>query len=208
LPADYDPDELLGVAQAYAGQVTLLDTCLGAFLDFFDGLPIADETLLTLTSARGFPLGEHGRVGPCDDALFGELAHVPWMMRFPDAAGAGARRPSLVEPADLWATLLDWWNIGDAPRSPTAESLLLLARGEAVAWRDRLCMAGGGGRRAIRTPAWFLRDGDAPNYSPSRPTVGKSTMSPPAARTWPSVCSTRLGNMNRLFRVGSPISRR
>ena len=29
--------------------MTLLDTCFGAFLDFFDGLPIAGETLLTLT---------------------------------------------------------------------------------------------------------------------------------------------------------------
>ena len=36
-----------------------------------------------LISPRGFPLGEHWRVGPCDDALFGELVHVPWMMQFP-----------------------------------------------------------------------------------------------------------------------------
>ncbi len=138
LTADYDPDELLGVSQSYAGQVTLLDTCLGAFLDFFDGLPIAGETLLTLTSARGFPLGEHGRVGPCDDAMFGELAHVPWMMRFPDATGAAARCSSLVEPADLWATLLDWWNVGAAPRSPTAKSLLRPARTDRTMARSAL----------------------------------------------------------------------
>ena len=81
LPADYDPDELLGAVQSYAGQVTMLDECLDAFWDFFDGLPIARETLLSVTSARGFPLGEHNRLGPCDGELYNELVHVPWMLR-------------------------------------------------------------------------------------------------------------------------------
>ncbi len=162
LPPDFDPDALLGIVQSYAGQVTLLDTCLGAFCDFFDGLPTGSETLLTLTSARGFPLGEHGRVGPCADALFGELVHVPWMMQFPDDAGAAVRSRALVEPADLWATLLDWWDVADAPKSPTADSLLPLAQRPSGSVRDRLCMAGGAGRGAIRTPAWYLRDGDEP----------------------------------------------
>ena len=171
LPAGYDPDELLGIAQAYSGQVTLLDTCLGAFLDYFYGLPISSETLLTVTSARGFPLGEHRRVGPCDGALFGETVHVPWMMQLPDAAGAAVRSQALVEPCDLWASLLEWWDIV-APHSPTAESVLRLIRQEVgakgdspifadtkigIVPRDRLCMAGRNGQRAIRTPAWFLR---------------------------------------------------
>jgi arylsulfatase A-like enzyme len=194
LPADYHPDELLGVTQAYSGQVTLLDACLGALGDFLDALPTSEETLLTLTSARGFPLGEHGRVGPCDGALFGELVHVPWMIQLPDATGAAMRSQALVEPADLWATLLDWWGLSRSPlptnlrsvpgegqgvsldlsplpsgegqgvraASPTAESLLRLVRGEAGAYRDRLCVAGAGPERAIRTPAWYLRAGIDP----------------------------------------------
>ena len=186
LPTDYDPDELLGITQAYSGQVTMLDTCLGAFLEFLDGLPGRDETLLTVTSSRGFPLGEHGRVGPCDEALFSELVHVPWMMRFPDAAHAAMRSQAPVEPSDLWATLLDWWNIGaslkgDSPHfadtkngtvpntkngtvpiSPTGGSVLPLIRQEAVALRDRLCIGGNNAQRAIRSPAWYLRAGSDP----------------------------------------------
>jgi hypothetical protein len=157
LPAEYDPDELLGIVQSYSGQMTLLDTCLGAFLDFFYGLPISSETLLTITSARGFPLGEHGRVGPCDGALFGETVHVPWLMQFPDAAGAAVRSQALVEPADLWASLLDWWGVADLPHAPTAESLLRLVRQDVVSLRDRLGIAGSHAQRAIRTPAWYLR---------------------------------------------------
>ena len=40
LPEDYDPDELLGMAQSYAGQVSLLDACFDAFLQFVDGSPL------------------------------------------------------------------------------------------------------------------------------------------------------------------------
>lgn len=159
LPADCDPDELLGVVQSYAGQVTLLDTCLGALLEFLDGTHagrLGQETLLTLTSSRGFPLGEHRRVGPCDDALFGELVQVPWMMRFPGFSPT--RSPTLVEPADLWATLLEWWGVDSPPHSPTAASLLPIVRGQTETLRDRLCILGSA-ERAIRTPAWHLREG-------------------------------------------------
>ena len=46
--------------------------------------------------------------------------------------------------------------------SPTAASLLpLWRRCNSAMFRDRLCMAGDGGR-AIRTPAWFLRTGEQP----------------------------------------------
>jgi hypothetical protein len=160
LAPDHDPDELLGIAQSYAGQVTLLDTCLGALLEFLDGTsvgPLGRETLLTLCSSRGFPLGEHRRVGPCDDALFGELVQTPWMMRFPDSAAAAARSQTLVEPADLWATLLQWWGVDAPPHSPTAASLLPIVRGQSDMLRDRLCILGSAAERAIRTPAWYFR---------------------------------------------------
>ena len=158
LSADYDPDELLGIRQSYAGQVAMLDTCLGAMLEFFDSLSTAQESLLTLTSARGFPLGEHLRVGPCDEALFGELVHTPWMIRLPEDATAAVRSQALVEPADLWATLLGWWGVG-APHSPTAGSVIPLMRGGPDVLHDRLCIAGSNGQRAMRTPAWYLRAG-------------------------------------------------
>lgn len=162
LPADFDPDEVLGLTQAYCGQVSLWDTCLGAFFDFFDGLPITGETLVTATSSRGFPLGEHGRLGECDGALFGEMLHVPWLIRTPDGSGAAARSQSLVEPSDLWATLLDFWPIAGLPPSPTGASLLRIIRQDVDSLRDRLCIAGRAGQRAIRTPAWFLRGNAEP----------------------------------------------
>lgn len=162
LQEDHDPDELLGFVQSYAGQVSLLDVCVGAVLEFLQGDPAGRETLLVLTSARGFPLGEHRRVGPCDEALHGELVHVPLMMRFADGPAA-ARSQALVEPGDLWATLLDWWGVCEAPPSPSAASLMPVVRHQgAEAHRDRLCIAGRDTERAIRTPAWYLRTATPP----------------------------------------------
>jgi arylsulfatase A-like enzyme len=157
LPEDHDPDQLFGLSQAYAGQVSLLDTCLGALLGVIDEGPASQDTLLALVSARGYPLGEHRRVGPCDRALYSELVHVPFVLRFSDLSGAAARSQALVEPADLWATLLDWCNIADPPASPSAASLLPLVRQQVAAVRDRLCITGGDTDQAIRTPAWYLR---------------------------------------------------
>jgi arylsulfatase A-like enzyme len=156
----FNPDKLFGITQAYAGQVALMDECLGALLDFLDTHATGQGTLLALLSARGFPLGEHRRLGPCDEAIYGELVHVPMIFRFPDALGAASRSQALVNPSDLWATLLDWWQVPDRPSSPTAQSLLPLVRGEAETVRDRLLIAGDGAQRAIVTPAWYLRSAE------------------------------------------------
>jgi arylsulfatase A-like enzyme len=162
LKAGFDPDELLVYTQAYAGQIALLDTCLGGFLQVLEEHPAAQKTMFTLTSARGFPMGEHLRLGPCDEVLHGELVHVPLMMRFPDRLGATARSQCLIEPADLWATFLDRWRVANIPPSPTGVSLLPLMHEEPVATRDRSVMAGAGQQRAIRTPAWHLRKTEPP----------------------------------------------
>ena len=154
-----DPDEILVATQAYAGQVSLFDACLGGLLEFLQDSPAGEETLLAITSPRGFPLGEHGRIGPCDDALYGELVHVPLMLRFPSGEGAAHRSQALVEPSDLWATLLNWWGLGQQAQSPSALSLMPLID-EQFPWpRDRLCILGDGLQQAIRTPAWYLRAG-------------------------------------------------
>jgi len=161
LAPDCDPDEILGISQAYAGQVSLLDTCLGALAESLEAGPAGQETLLVLLGARGFPLGEHRRVGPCDAALYGELVRVPLVMRFPGHLGAAARSQAMVEPADLWATILDWFEVADRARSLTGCSLLPVVRGDVEAVRDRLCIMGDDADRAGVTPFWYLRNADA-----------------------------------------------
>lgn len=158
LDAEYDPDELLGYSLAYAGQVSALDDCLAGLLDWAAERTWWESTLLTLSGNRGMALGEHRRVGCWDEALCGELVHVPWFARFPDGTGRAARSQALVQPGDLAMTLAGWWQLPEAGfGGPLARSLLPLARDEAAAVRDRICIASESGQRAIRTPAWFLR---------------------------------------------------
>jgi len=157
LAEDHDPDELLGIVYSYAGQISLLDSCMEAFLEFLKDFKASEQLLLAVTSSRGFPLGEHRRVGPCNEALYGELVQVPLMLRFPNEAGAAARSQTLVDPADLWATFSEWWQNETPPASPAAVSLIPVVRQDIRAIRDRLCIIGQGDERAIRTPAWYLR---------------------------------------------------
>lgn len=152
-----DPDELLAYSFAYAGQMMVLDACLGGLATFLAESGLEKEVLFALMGLRGYPLGEHGRVGPCDEALYAELVHVPWIMLYPDGLGAMTRSQALVEPADLWATLLRWWNLPLEPNTPTACDLTPVVREETGMVRDRVCLVHPDGQQAIRTPAWYLR---------------------------------------------------
>jgi hypothetical protein len=156
LAKSYDPDELLGVCQAYAGQVSLLDICLGALVENLDAMPAGDHTLLSVLSARGFPLGEHRRIGPIDDALYAELVHAVWILRLPDGCGASDRSQTLAQPCDLAPTLIDWFGLPANAAATDGKSLLSFVRGEGDALRDRAFIVGSGSDRAVRTPAWYL----------------------------------------------------
>ena len=109
LPPEHDPDEVLGVAHAYAGQITLLDTCLGALRSAFAASPLADSTLWCLLGAGGFALGEHGWIGGHAAPAYSERIQIPWLLRLPDGRGALARSAALVQHPDLPATLAGWF---------------------------------------------------------------------------------------------------
>lgn len=155
----FDPDELLRYVHAFAGQVTVMDLCLGALLDAADEHRMAKDTLFAFTSPRGYPLGEHGQVGPVEDALYGEILSVPLVIRLPRKCGALMRSQELVQPHDLHDLLLSQFV------ASTPSLLLNIAEGKDHPPRDIAC-AVAKGERAVRTPAWFLREvcagGDEP----------------------------------------------
>lgn len=156
----FDPDELLKITHAYAGQVTLLDICLGGLLDAVQENTLTSQAPLVFTSPRGYPLGEHRIVGGTEEALYGELLHVPLLLRLPGGAGALLRTQSLVQPLDLFAAVARSIQLEGAADLPAL--LLDLAEGREQSRREVAC-AMSDNQRAIRTPAWFLREsaGDA-----------------------------------------------
>jgi hypothetical protein len=144
--AEFDPDEVLGFVQAYAAQVQVADLCLGMLMDTFNSHPHAAETVFILTSPRGYPLGEHRRIGPCDDALYGELLHVPLLVHMLGGAHALSRARHIVQPHQVFGLLRSGDDAGltqliAEPRSKPQAAFALAAN-----------------QRTIRTPAWFLRE--------------------------------------------------
>jgi arylsulfatase A-like enzyme len=164
LAPDYDPDELLGYLHAYAGQVVLLDLCVGAFLEAARRKACWDETLLLVTSPRGYPLGEHGRVGAWDLALYGEAVHVPCFLRVPGESAKMLRCGGLVQPPDISVTISDWLGLAANATDLWGANLLPLAEGEtfrlpgasARPLTGNQAYSVAGGFSALRTPAWLL----------------------------------------------------
>ncbi len=154
LDEDFDPDERLGISQSYAGQISVFDAGLDALLGFMESAGLSKNTALILTSPRGYPLGEHRRVGQCDDALHNELVQAPLLIRFPDGLGAARRTQALTEPSDLYATILDAQGFA-VPDLPSGTSLMPVIREEVYAVRDRLLIGESRRQRALRTPGWY-----------------------------------------------------
>jgi hypothetical protein len=143
LADDYDPDDLLGIMHSYAGQVTLLDTCLGAFIQAVDESPLGENALLVVVSPRGFPLGEHLNVGAHDDhpPLYSELVNVPWLVRFPGGRHAACRSLEFMQPDNLYRALLSPSGIETAGKQT----------------KNRAVVVSDSGETGIRTPAWYLK---------------------------------------------------
>lgn len=172
LARNFDPDELLGYVHAYAGQVMAWDECLGLCLEAIADSPLAADTLVIVTATRGFPLGEHGRIGvprelgdefpgenrPSEERLHEESLHVPLFILHPKGAGAMVRDEGLVQPPDLAATLLDWFQVAAA--EPIWGRSLLPRLSDPDLGRRDLAVAVGRHERMVRTPAWMMRQSD------------------------------------------------
>ncbi len=154
LAENADPDIALGFLQAYGAQVLALDACLDGFVELLRALPAAQDALWAFTAPRGFPLGEHGRIGPCDLPLYSEHLQVPLMLRLPGEVGALARSQELTQPFDLFDAAKEW--LQGADLSEPKSHLLRLAAG--LDSPRPFAIAVAPGSRALRTSEWFLRE--------------------------------------------------
>ena len=161
LPQDVDPDEILGVNHAFAGQVALIDVCLATFLDALAKVPENENTLLVVTSGRGYPLGERGGFGASTDGLHEEVLHVPLVIRVPQGRFAMQRSHALVYPSDLYSTLRNWFGLPNDGAGWEGLDLLRLLEDREL---QRECIVSAfHNSRSLRTPAWFVtHEGDHP----------------------------------------------
>jgi len=98
-----DPDRVMGVRQVMAGQLTLLDECLGRLTAAVNDREPAWTILVA--GVRGLPLGLHGRVGAAPLPPYGELVQLPAVLVDHRGRMAAQRYGGLLIAADLGATL-------------------------------------------------------------------------------------------------------
>jgi hypothetical protein len=149
-------DDLLLCRAAYAAQTMVLDECVDALLASLVEFGLNDSTLVILVGSRGYALGEHGVVGGDAAGLYGELLHVPCLVRAPGAIGPPPRSSALSQPVDLRATLLEWFGAAPADLVEAGSSLLAGEAGLPAGVRQFVVATGEDGARAIRTAAWML----------------------------------------------------
>ncbi|MEM8946646.1 MAG: sulfatase-like hydrolase/transferase [Planctomycetota bacterium] len=151
-----DPDLLLLYRIAYAAQIMLLDTCVGAFVSAVDELFNDSETLIMVAGSRGFALGEHGAVGTDCQQLHSEQLHLPCLVCENGDYSEGRREVSLSQPTDIGACLEAWFRGDTAATSHGLPTLLRMVDSNADR-RDLAITIGSQVERMIRTPEWQLR---------------------------------------------------
>jgi arylsulfatase A-like enzyme len=156
-PGD-DPDAAFRYACAYAAQVMALDECLAGLIDATKTRD-DDDWLITLLGARGFPLGEHGRIGGVDPRTHAEQMHVPWLVYFPDRVGRVTRVAGLTSHHDLLPTLVDWIDRDRKFDRSTfcGMSIVTFASSTRATWRNA-SISQSASARSIRTADWCLRE--------------------------------------------------
>lgn len=147
-------EELRHIRALYAGDVTLVDTWIGLFLDEVRRLGLMDNTLVIFLSDHGEPLGEgewgHGIIRKAKPWPYEELTHIPFIVKHLDSVGKREKTEAFVETCDVMPTILDFLGIPH-PKEVHGESVLPLISGEKKSIRD---YAYSGFYRS----AWSIRD--------------------------------------------------
>lgn len=158
----YPAEELKQIRALYAGELTMVDRWLGMFLDKVRQLGLMDDTMIVLVTDHGHMFGEHNLMGKpwsdiADSNMYQELAHIPLIIYHPQQAQAGKRVTHLVQPIDLFPTILDSFGL-DIPSGTHGQSLLpyVLEPGQGQPIRETACYGRFGEAINITDGEWTL----------------------------------------------------
>jgi arylsulfatase A-like enzyme len=139
---------------SFAAAVSSFDAELAAMMDLFRKRGLDKSAAWIFTSGYGWPLGEHGIVGPEQSRLHEELVHLPLFVRLPQARHAMRRVSAFTQSPDLSATILDLFGM-----PVSGQTVLPLLSGKETGPRDACRISvdrGNHVERSIRTSEWSL----------------------------------------------------
>ncbi len=146
-----DDDERFAASCRYAAQVMVFDPSVGGCLELIEGLYEGEDYRLILLGLRGFPLGEHGRIGGVDERLYSEQQHVPLLVRDPGVAGRFDRSAAPVALDAVVAALL-------AEAQPPRGAVLLHSTTARVVVTDEWLLRAPAS--AVETPELYVKPDD------------------------------------------------
>ena len=123
------------VRALYAGQATLVDRWVGHFLELAERLGLFENTLILWTTDHGHLFGEHdlqGKPGAEFGRLYEITTRIPLLVYHPDGLGAGKHVTGLVQPPDLFPSILEALDL-PVPANVEGMSFWPLVTGEADA---------------------------------------------------------------------------
>lgn len=109
LPEYRDKEKIQYMISNYYGLVKEIDDWVGKILETLDKCGLTDRTLVIFTSDHGEMLGAHGMREK--NVFYEESAHVPLIVRYPDAIKKGTTVSGYVSLVDLFDTILDYLKI-------------------------------------------------------------------------------------------------
>ncbi len=112
----FSQDELQHMIDLYDGSINYVDDELSGFFQFLRESGIYDNTLVIVTADHGEEFLDHG-LFLHHEGVYGEIARVPLIIKFPGAAFGGVRFSGLVSSVDLMPTVLDVLGLQPPPAS-------------------------------------------------------------------------------------------
>jgi N-acetylglucosamine-6-sulfatase len=147
--------------QRYAETLLSVDDSMGALVDHLRSQKLLDSTVIVFMSDNGFAFGEHGLIDK--RTAYEESMRIPLIISCPELFPAGRVVPALSANLDIAPTMLEL--AGLAPRvSLPGRSLVPLARGESVPWRDALLYEYYWERNYPQTPTLHALRSDSHKY--------------------------------------------
>ncbi|HWQ02856.1 MAG TPA: sulfatase [Candidatus Nitrosotenuis sp.] len=118
------PEQMQEERDAYDGAIAYCDDQFGKLLAELQRRGLDKNTIVVMTSDHGESFGEHGLITH-RNALYRELIHVPWAIRWPGRVPAGRRIAVPVSHVALPATLADLLGVstGSPFRGPSLAQL-------------------------------------------------------------------------------------
>jgi len=165
----YTPEEIRNMRANYAGEVSLTSKWIGHILQKLKDVGVYDDTMIIIKSDHGNYLGEHNRAGKMltkSDTPgverpwphYEEVTHIPLMIKMPGQT-EGKRIKELVQPVDLFPTIMD---VAGIKTAPTVDGLSLkpLLNGQTAAWPRKYAFSAPKLRPTGETEFWTTVTGE------------------------------------------------